>query len=256
MDEAPRNTALSRATRQLREEHGEESWKLIELLHSIEAVANDWGDSDGHIIRNVHDPLGRARQGDLPDYNRAEAEPIAAEYLAGPLRSSVIDRYLTRLLVEQEYFAYALTQLSPRHIVYQQPLRRMRPIGAFFLNILANLVLLALIFGLTWAVVSFTFIPENAGWIVVAILLTWFILATTYQLITLPRDWLKNKKDRDTSLKLLSAQNDTYLSLKASGPISVSRVRTMVDRAADAGTVWPQTLFALLDDIAARSATM
>jgi len=256
VSDIPPNSALSRAALQLTEEHGDDGWRLVRILQSVEGVATNWGDSDGSILRGADEPLAAARRGDLPDYYRADAEGVVSGYLTGSLRNPIVDRYLVRFLLEQEFFAYALTELAPQYTWRVQILKRIRPINTLLLHFGANVVFFAFVAAVLWVLVKFTPLPELWAVIISSLLAIWIVIGTVFQILTLPFVWTRNKEARSAVEKVLLAQTDAYLSLQADGPISVSRVRLMVDRAADAGTVWPQTLFALLDDIASRGATM
>jgi hypothetical protein len=52
---------------------------------------------------------------------------------------------------------------------------------------------------------------------------------------------------------MLATMNRVYLELDAAGPVSSRNFIELARKATDAGVVWPAPLFALLDDIAARS---
>jgi hypothetical protein len=63
-----------------------------------------------------------------------------------------------------------------------------------------------------------------------------------------------NGKGYATSDDLLRFMDLLYMDIESDGLISVPCIRDKAKEAADRGVGWPSTLFALLDDIVARSA--
>lgn len=229
---------------------GEIGW----MLSSI-ATATGVEDSNRPIIPTVYEPFSSAKRGPLPQFDRYTGEQLVSEYLKQPQRHSIIDRALTQLLVNQEFYAYATTQLSPGQLS-AQPLRQVGPLSAVAINLAANVVLMGLVWALLWALVKWTPFPEGWGVGLGIAAAVWVLGVTILQVLLLPRSLVRHAKVRSNVLRLLDLQNAAHLSLLSDGPVSPKQVRKAVEDAAEAGTVWPQSVYPLLDDIASRSGTM
>jgi hypothetical protein len=96
------------------------------------------------------------------------------------------------------------------------------------------------------------FSPETWRWIGWACgILMVLRLATT---VVRWRKKLSEVADGERSTRDLSAAiSNTYDELASPGPVSAARVRELATKAAEKGAKWPPPLFALLDDIQARS---
>lgn len=198
--------------------------------------------------------LTNVRKVPLSEIDRHSAEKVVTGYLASHYRAPELDRVLVRLLVRCEYLAYVNSQLAPGALG-AQPLRALRPIQMLFLNFALNALFLGLFGYGFWALATYTPVPDGwIGWVLGA-MGAWIVFATVWQIVVLPRDWIRNKTARTKALELINVMRDADQSIPETGAISVARVRQMVDKAADAGTVWPQPVYPLLEDIAGRTST-
>jgi len=201
----------------------------------------------------VYNPYQSARSGRLPEYPRRECEQYTGAYLDGEFRAPTVDRALCRLLIEQEFFAFLSTQLSP-DAPASAPLRQMGSIAAWFLGALTTAILLVICYVMIWAAHKWLGLPEGWAFGIGATITALSLFSVALGLVFLPFTFIRQQKLRKERRTLLTAQNDARIAVLGSDPVSVQRVRTVVERSADMGTVWPQSLFALLDDIAIRSA--
>lgn len=230
--------------------------RLSWLPDAIGDITHNYADNaSGMMFPSIYDPYADARKGNLPSYGPGTVERLVGDYLDLPYRHTLLDKWLLRLLVETEFFAFASSQLTPGAF-NPQPLRRLGALSAFGLNVVANAVLVAVVWLILWAANEWT--PVGGGWTgwAAAVAGGWFVLAFFLNLISLPRDWHRLVKARRAATDLLEAQRDAWQSLLSDGPISVRRVSETVQAAADKGTVWPSATFALLDDVAARTARL
>ena len=94
----------------------------------------------------------------------------------------------------------------------------------------------------------------EVGWVGLAVAVAcWIMISFLIALFALPAACRQHRKEKQHVAELLGSMVDAYRELGSAGPISVGRVRSLVDKAASIGVVWPGPLFAMLDDIGARS---
>jgi hypothetical protein len=206
-------------------------------------------EKSGFFWRHASDAVERIRAGDFPPLHRQPIEAAAAAYLNSPLRSQQVDRLLVDLLVAQEYFAYA------EHVRYAPFGRRRHPVIIYLRH---RALAAAFIAALTGAAIligrsmSMSGILEAALWLGgVGI----FILDTLWATIGLVTALVARARGKGlpTSDDLLKLIMLIYNDLKSDGLISAHRIQEKVKQADQRGVGWPPTLFALLDDIIARS---
>lgn len=232
-----------------------EDYRQIEWFPSaIASAAGSHGDGP-YVFPTVPEPFAEARRGGLPQYYRFDAEQLVGGYLSQPVRHRLIDRHLVRLLIETELFAYAASQLAPNPL-NPQPLRQMGALATFAFVTVSGLVGLVALGGVLFALDRWT--PLGGAWMgwVFGLAALWTVGATLWNLAFVPRNFMRVRAVRKSIGELFAAMADARLAVISQGPLSVARVSETVRRAADKGTVWPQSIFALLDDIAARSPTM
>jgi hypothetical protein len=91
-----------------------------------------------------------------------------------------------------------------------------------------------------------------AGW-TTGICVALFLLLSAISTFALPFSWHTQIKARQKVRDLLLAMNTIYDELRSDGPISAQHIRGRANSAAQIGVVWPAPLFAMLDDIIART---
>jgi hypothetical protein len=151
-------------------------------------------------------------------------EEAAAEYMARPwMQDDYIDWCIVDAAVHLEFFAYT------RHVWNLR-----------FLRLINFLFTVAFLGACLWGV------WHGSSWRTPAALLFAVVAAGTV-FTGIRRRWFR----RDSSVALLMAMNDTYISLD--GPVlSPSRVRAEIEAAKDKGVVWPRMIWPVIDTAVAR----
>jgi hypothetical protein len=204
--------------------------------HNVEKQINFWN--------HIDDTAKRVRSGDFPDLRRDDIEAGAAVYLRAPVRSQQVDRLLADLLVAVEYFAYA------EQVRYSPFVRIRHPLSVYIRVRVQLAIFFGAIAGVAYGIAS----VETALWVAVACLALFGIdtvLATIRLLIALAAR--AQGKGTATSEDLLLLMDSLYQDLRSDGPINALHIREKARKAHQLGIRWPAMLFALLDDIAART---
>jgi hypothetical protein len=211
---------------------------------AVEAVTPDWWARSGKQTPNgwYHRSLvslaGKPR-GD-PYIMRVEVEGVAAAYLKLGYRVPLLDRLLTDMLMAAEVLTFA-DEMQP------QLKRKLPPVLAWLWGNVVSLVA-----GLGIAGILVWFAPNSrAMWWVAGIIAGLTLLGAVYSLVVFPFFYPGIRKQRQKFAGTVMSMIDAYSTLGGS-PASVPHIRKMVERATDAGVVWPAPLMALLDDIAER----
>jgi hypothetical protein len=183
--------------------------------------------------------LAGKKHGD-PYIIRLDVEESAAVYLALPFRVDSLDRLLTDMLMAAEMFAFADEM--------QSKLKQKLPtVLAWLWGNLKSLVIgLTIAGGLLWVFPNSTV----AQWIAVIVAGLTF-LGSAFSLVVFPFLYPSVRAQRLKFHATVMGMRDAYTTLSGS-PASIHHIRKLVDRATDAGVVWPAPLMALLDDIADR----
>ena len=201
-------------------------------------------------------PVEKIKAKQVPYIDRSGLEAVVGEYLALPYRSQALDRFLIRVLIAMELYAFGDEMLNEETFGLfpaRSPLRQRHALLGYLRGQLINGVLFGGIAALAWWANSSGLIElGTAEWItgVCGFLFLAFASVSTF---ALPFWWLAQAKARRNVRKLLSTMSTLYNEQRSDGPISAQYVR---DRAVDAskqGVVWPAPLFALLDDIISRT---
>lgn len=217
-------------------------------LDVIEAAARGvnqswWDREEGQSALGWHHrarpTLAGKKHGD-PYIIRLDVEEAAAGYLALPFRVDSLDRLLVDMLMASEMFAFA-DEMQP------QLKQRFPTLLAWLWGNLKSLMIgLAIVGILLWAFPDSTVAQWIAG-----IIAGLTLLGAAFSLIVFPFLYPSVRAQRLKFHATVMGMTDAYTALGGS-PASVPHIRKLVDRATDAGVVWPAPLMALLDDIADR----
>jgi hypothetical protein len=159
-------------------------------------------------------------------------------------------------LVALELFAYGeeMTVKPPLGFGWaaRSPLTQKHVLRQYFGNLLFSAVLLL---GPAALAVAFgpPLIGETAALWIYGILVGLFLLSLLVSTISVPFAWYHQRKSKRKVRDLITAMANTYSELSGDGQISARRLREVAARAADAGVVWPNPLFPILDDNIART---
>lgn len=175
-----------------------------------------------------------------PYIPRLDVEAAAASYLALPFRVEMLDRLLADMLMASEMFAFA-------DEIQWRLKQKLPPVLAWLWgNIKSLIVGIVVAAALLWLFPDSAIAQWTAG-IIAGLTLLW----TAFSVVVFPFLYPRIRSDRQKFEATVMGMRDAYISLGGS-PASVAHIRKLVDRATDAGVVWPAPLMALLDDIAER----
>ncbi|HEY0414470.1 MAG TPA: hypothetical protein VGD66_15150 [Allosphingosinicella sp.] len=217
-------------------------------LDVVEAAAravnpNWWGCDEEHPAlgwRHRSSPMLAGKKYGEPYIIRLDVEEAASCYLALPFRVDGLDRLLADMLMAAELFAFA-------DEVQQQLKQKLPTVLAWLWGNLMSLVIGLSIAGvLLWLSPDATVMQWIAG-IVAGLTL----LGAAFSLVVFPFLYPGVRAQRQKFNATVMGMTAAYTTLGGS-PASVPHIRKLVDRAMDAGVVWPAPLMALLDDIADR----
>ena len=211
---------------------------------AAQAVNQDWWDRDkGETPKGWYHrsrPLLIGKKHGEPYIICRDVEGAAAAYLGLPYRVNALDRLLTDMLMAAEMFSFA-DEVQP------QLKQKMPAVLAWLWGNLKSLIL-----GLGLAGVILWFAPESTAnqW-TAGIVVGLTLLGAAFSLVVFPFMYPSIRARRQKFTGTVTAMTDAYITLGGS-PTSGPHIRKMVERATDAGVVWPAPLMALLDDIAER----
>jgi hypothetical protein len=159
----------------------------------------------------------------------------------------MVDRLLVDLLVAVEYFTYA------QHVRYGGRVRR--PLSAYLLWRVWSALFFGAIMGGALLMTSYGIVGGEARMWTAIVCLALFGVDTVVTTVHLPSALVARAQGKGlaTSGELLRLMELLYQALKSDGLISAFHIREQAKKADERGVGWPPTLFALLDDIAARS---
>lgn len=197
--------------------------------------------------------IQRIKNKDVPRIDRFQLESAATRYLDSPLRTKAIDRVLIDSLVAMEVFAFGDEMLNPEQFFKVSPLKTWHVFWTYLFGQAGNLFLFGIIVAVVvWLRSQSVLADTTTGWaigIVVVIFLLMFALAT----LSLPGLWMGQRAERKKIINLLGGMVGLYNELKSDGAISAPHIRQRAQMIAAEGAVWPAPLFAVLDDVVART---
>ncbi|BBZ97475.1 hypothetical protein BRDID11004_16140 [Bradyrhizobium diazoefficiens] len=205
---------------------------------------------------NNASPLEKIRTKQVPYIDRSELESVVGDYLALPYRSQALDRFLVRVLIAMELYAFGDEMLNEETFGLfpaRSPLRQRHALLGYLRGQLVNGVLFGGIAALAlWAGSSRLIGLSTAEWIT-GVCGFLFLALASVSTFALPFWWYAQAMARRRVRKLLSGMSTLYNEQKSDGPISAQYVRDRAEDATKQGVVWPAPLFALLDDIISRT---
>jgi hypothetical protein len=215
---------------------------VVEMV--ARAVNPNWWDRDCEQAalawHHRSRPLLAGKKHGAPYINRLDVEEAAAMYLALPYRVDTLDRLLTDLLMAAEMFGYA-DEMQP--LLRQKLPTLLSWLWGNFSSLVIGLSVAGI---LVWLAPDTTIVLWIAG-IVAGLTL----LGAVFSLVVFPFLYPVVQAERRKIKVTVAGMLNAYTAL-GGAPASVPHIRKLVDRATDAGVIWPAPLMALLDDIADR----
>jgi hypothetical protein len=202
-------------------------------------------------------PFDRIKADDVPPIDRSSIEGVVDAYLALPYRSRAMDRLLVKILVAMEFYAFGDEMFNEKSLFgllpVRSPLKQRHSLLAYLRGQLVNAIFFGGIAALTLWAASKVWIGQTAAEWTSGICVALFVLLGVISTIALPFAWHTQIKARQNVRSILSAINAVDSELRSDGPISAQHIRSRANSAAQIGVVWPAPLFAMLDDIIART---
>jgi hypothetical protein len=233
-----------------------ESFELDKALMIVDdlrtALVRDQSLKTLNFWNDVVSPIDAIRANKVPFIERSSIESVVGNYLTLPYRSLVVDRYLVRILIAMELYAFGDEMLNEKTfglVPARSPLKQRHALVAYFRRLTLDGVLFAGIAALALWASSRGWIGDTSAMWTTGICVSLFLLSSVLSTLNLPFAWSKQSKARKRVMDLLSNMSTIYTEVRSDGPISA---RYIYDRATrEEGVVWPAPLFALLDDIIA-----
>jgi hypothetical protein len=166
-----------------------------------------------------------------------------------------MDRALVRILIAMELYAFGDEMLNEENFVVfpgRSPLKQHLFVRYLF-GVASNAIFFGGIAAIGLWMRSRDWIGDNGTLWIVGACAFLFLLLSAISTLYLPGAWYRVRKARKRVLQLLMAMAATYSEACSNGPISARRIHELIAKTANDGVVWPAPLFALLDDVMARS---
>lgn len=205
--------------------------------------------------------IDEARRGHQLHIDREYFESAVGGYLSSEFRADQLDRLLMFTVIDMEvsaffravYGKYLLTGASP--IEVHRALKS--PVASWLSARVKDTVYVLSIWVSAW-VLSEYFGVLPGSWLetIVIVTLGYWVVNAVVSLVLLPfavARYRPNKQKLDNALeKLPDSMMGVYSERWTEGPISVGRLRKLLEDASEAGASWPSALWPLLEDIEAR----
>lgn len=205
------------------------------------------------VLAHRRSLLDDLKSGYFPEISRPDLESITGWYIANGVKIPTVDRLLVDQLIALEFSQYAMTVLQTPYGYVGRPILKRNVLLEWAVLNGINALFFGVVFCGFWVLQKVGIFPLDWLFVTALILIGLVILGAAWGLIMLPRLWLAVRKAKKQALLLLDNMNGAYQSLSSDGPISVSHVKSLVDRATEVGVVWPAPLHVLLEDIQERS---
>jgi hypothetical protein len=225
-------------------------WQAESFVGSLSsATAPDGADGKPNFWRHHERPLRLAKENAVPPLNREMIEAAVGDYLQMPVRSAYVDRLLVDLLVAMELFAFARDAFGHG---FERSIRfAPSALLSFLKGAAISLLIFGVLLGALWSLSGYIASGWTEGLAFGIVLLASIDLA--WMILMLPWSILARRRHNKRISAMLATMHRVYLKLEAAGPVSSRNFIELARKATDAGVAWPAPLFALLDDIAARS---
>jgi hypothetical protein len=234
--------------------------KALDVVDSLRfALVPNWEDKSldfWHYDIDYNSPIDKIKAEKVPYFNRQSLEIVVGDYLALPYRSQAMDRLLVCVLIAMELYQFGDEMFNEKTFDLfppRSPLKQRHVLLAYLRGQLLNAVFFIGIAALALWASSYRWVSESIGLWISGICVLLFLLSAGISTFALPFAWHKQASARQRVVKLFSTMATVYNDLKSDGPISAQYIRDRATNAAQEGVVWPGPLYALLDDIIART---
>ena len=202
-------------------------------------------------------PIYEVTNKTAPQLNRMDLEGLVGQYLQLPFRCEHIDRILTDALLALELYQFSDEMINeivvPELGPPRSPLKQTHPLRGYLKG---NFQTAAFLFIVGLGVYGLHRIHllndgwEAGGFVVIGLLLIFCVGVST---LALPLAWGQHAKAVRNIRMLMGEMVQTYNELRTDGPVSVRHLLERMKMATEKGVSWPGPLYALLDDVMART---
>ena len=202
-------------------------------------------------------PLNDVAIKKIPYFCRPEIEFFVGLYLALPYRASLIDRLLVDVLVAMELYQFANEMINEKvdHGLGppRSPLKQTHPLKTYLKNAFYGLLSWTGIGMLVGLLHHLHVISDGWAWGGYITCALMYLLTLSMVTAFLPSAWIKHVRSVKQVWSLISEMRNCYSALDSDGPVSARHILERIKSADDKGAVWPAPLYALLDDVMART---
>jgi hypothetical protein len=203
------------------------------------------------------DPLYDVKNKKTPHLSRPDIETCVGDYLALPYRADYIDRLFVDVLIALEMYQYS-DQMMNEPVIHglgppRSPLKQAHPLVTYLKGETYDFLFCVFLGGVVFVLQQKGVISDGwalGGYIVCA---TLFLLFLGLKTASLPFWWRSHAKSVRQVNSLMIQMFTCYSELNSDGPVSARHLLERLKVAADEGVAWPAPLFALLDDVMART---
>lgn len=203
--------------------------------------------------RNIREEV-RSRGG--MNVSSADLEHGVGVYLNSDLKDPRIDRLLVRALADMELSSFLNLQVGSPISLFDSPVQQASKsvVGGW---IKGRLVALLITIALCAALLALkAYVPATPDFVVLGALALFaggYLVITAISFVALLMHGRRISSERKALLETVKAAVDFYGEFyEPSGTISLAHYRRRLDEAKQAGIVWPQSLWALVDDMEHR----
>jgi hypothetical protein len=212
------------------------------------AFRMSWTATPGNLIHDARKVGGMA-------VSASDLEHGIGDYLRSGFRDARIDRMLIRALADTELSSFLAIQVGPGIPFIRSPLETARGgmIWPWAKRTLTGAFITAVVCMGFVAVDSY--FPGLPDWLVlggIVVIAGGYLLLTLVSLIALAVHGPKVAATRKAAMETIRAAIDFYTEFHSPGTISLPHYRMRLEEARQKGIVWPQTLWALIDDMEQR----
>lgn len=202
-------------------------------------------------------PLYDVQSKKTPYLSRSDIESAVGGYLALPYRAEHIDRLFADVLVALELYQFCDEMINEEVIPVlgppRSPLKEAHPFVDYLKNMFNYFLFWTGVGGIVFVLHQFRLLSDGWAWsgYITCVMLYLLGLALTTAFLPLAWHWHTKKVKR---VKFIIAEMlGCYSELASDGPVSARHLLERLRGAADKGVVWPAPLYALLDDVMART---
>ena len=228
---------------------------ISDFVCNLHDAVSDYDKPDPNFWRHDQSAIDKVKRGGGLPISRDQVEGAVGDYLALPIRSSLVDRTLVDILLATELFAFASEVFGKTGFARVSIAKGNGPLG-FVIGRGCSLLMFAVPIGVVSGAAAMGWLSE--GWTIglILTLIGLFLLETIWVTFRFPFAWRAQIRNNAKIAELLGTMHGVYTEMNTAGLISAKHIRERAQAASAAGVGWPAPLFVLLDDIIEREGRM